>query len=286
MPLIDALTALSLSQSQPMQQTPSDLQPVTEMAQQGAPLLDTMGYAKALHPETGLKYSTDTGEVYGTKIKNFRQNINQIEKAISENPNVSPFDVVKTKALPSALKVLPEEQKNKAIQNYLIIREGINKIAPEFGVAPQDLLAQKSLESSFFSKETGNLNFGGVKVSSALRKELANQYKNADLKPNTDLTLFTPMNGISGAKFVQTNEILKADTEQDAIKEAKKSYNSFGQTWKLDKNQSEPKVYKEGGKWRVKINDLFVNYETPEASLEQFKGVVQKFLKKKPLQKP
>jgi len=58
MPLIDALTALSLSQGQPMQQTPSDLQPVTEMAQQGAPLLnDLQPYQKT---EAGkIKFAND-----------------------------------------------------------------------------------------------------------------------------------------------------------------------------------------------------------------------------------
>lgn len=237
-------------------------------------------FAKLIHPEQGLKYSTETPQEYGKSLEKFGQNINKIESSIAQG--LSPEEAVYLN-LPKTLQLLPSDKKQQAVQNYVTMRNAIQNTAKRFqesgiNVAPETLLSQGAMESAFFKSPTGNLNFKGQKVNKNLRETLKTIYSNSNLEIGSDLNLPQSIAGISGAKVVQTNEILKSKNKEDAIKEAM-GYNQFGQTWKLTENQKQPTIYQDDkNRWRVKIKDLFVNYETPEAALQQYEDIVMRII--------
>jgi len=214
-------------------------------------------------------YATDTS--LPKTYKGFKFTVDRLANVIEQNPNITSEQLYNQykNSLPSVVRTLPIEKAIPALDAFKDFQNKSLNIGSEqgFNLGRMPLL-HKAVESAFFTKTTGENNFGGIKVTTEQRNQLKQLYdKKLKLTDNIDLYFPETQNGVTGARYVTTFEQLSAKNKQDAQKEAKKLYNQFGQEV-LGVSYDVKK-----GKWIAKIKDLFVNFNSTDNAIENYKNI-------------
>jgi hypothetical protein len=214
-------------------------------------------------------YASDTS--LPKTYKGFKFTVDRLANIIEQNPNITAEQLYKQykNSLPSVIRILPIEKAIPALDAFKEFQNKSLNIGSEqgFNLGRMPLL-HKAVESTFFTKATGQNNFGGIKVTTEQRNQLKQLYgKKLKLSDNIDLYFPEIQNGATGAKYVKTSEVLNAKNKQDAQKEAKKLYSQFGQEV-LGVSYDTKKE-----KWVAKIKDLFVNFNTTDNAIESYKNI-------------
>ena len=185
--------------------------------------------------------------------------------------------------LPIQWKNKPENEKLRFLDNYLTLRTAAKDLTNELAQKNietdyRNFLAQKFNESEVLTKETGKNNWGGIKLKSTAR-DLLKQDLNLEtqqLIPNKSYSFQTPLGDITGATYKKTFETLDAKDKQKAEKEAKNTYGKvFGQKIITD-TEGNPILFRQNGKWNVRIMDLFPNFTSSAQFMEEFKNQIRK----------